>query len=71
MKRKQRVRVHLFGQKGAEVPSVEGLLLSRRHSEYVIGVPSLLIAVGGQPAELDSRALVIPREHVMFYEVLS
>lgn len=64
--------MHLIDPKGSEgLPSVEGLLQARRVDEYVIALPSLLVAVGADPAELESRFLVIPRERVAFYEVLS
>lgn len=64
--------MHLIDPKGSEgLPSVEGILVSKRRGEYVVGLPSLLVAVGADPAELESRWLVIPRERVAFYEVLS
>jgi hypothetical protein len=68
----QRVRLHLADpHKTVELPSVEGVLLSKRGGEYVVAVPSLLIAAGAQQAELaDARELRIPRERVAFYEVL-
>ena len=71
MNRKKRVRIHLLEeQRGQHLPSVEGLLVSRRRREYMIAVPRLLVAPQANPAELDSRWLVIPRERVAFYEVL-
>lgn len=66
-KRKQRVRVHLVDD---HLPSVEGILLERR-PEFVIGRPSLIHSAEGGPAELVSREVVIPRERVAFYEVLT
>lgn len=72
MKRKKRVRVHLLEQaQGQHLPSVEGLLISKRSREYMIAMPALLVAAEANPAELDSKWLVIPRERVAFYEVLS
>ena len=72
MTRKPRVRVHLIDPTpSSHLPSVEGLLVSRRRSEYLIAVPQLLVAQGAQPAELESRYLAIPRERVAFYEVLT
>lgn len=65
--RKPRVVLHMVND---DLPSVEGILLARRPREYVIGVPKLLMAVGGNPTELASRQLVVPRENVAFYEVL-
>ena len=70
MKRKPRVRMHLVDDKQSQLPSVEGILISRRRREYMIAVPRLLVAPGANPAELDSRFLTIPRERVAFYEVL-
>lgn len=69
MRRKKRVRLHLQGERG-DLPSVEGILMSKRGREFVVALPSLLVAAGANPAELDSRWLIIPRERVAFYEVL-
>jgi hypothetical protein len=69
---KRRVRVHLVeAHRNGGLPSVEGLLVSRRHDEYLIAVPTLLVAPGANPAELDARWLRIPKDRVAFYEVLS
>lgn len=67
LSRKKRVRLHLVED---HLPSVEGLLVSRRGREYVVGVPTLITDPQAQPAELASRLLVVPRERVAFYEVL-
>lgn len=63
--------MHLIGQPGAELPSVEGLLVSRRPDEYLLALPSLLVAAQANPVELESRWVAIPRERVAFYEVLT
>jgi hypothetical protein len=70
MRAKKRVRVHLVDEGNSQLPSIEGLLLSRRGREYAIAVPKLLLHPDAQPTELDSRWLEIPRERVAFYEVL-
>lgn len=72
MRRKKRVRVHLADPSpDTNLPSVEGVLLSKRFGEYVVALPSLLLAAGGNPAELtDARELRIPQARVAFYEVL-
>ena len=62
--------MHLLDEKGSQLPSVEGLL-ERRGAEYMISVPSLRFAVGGRPAELEARYVVVPRERIAFYEVLA
>lgn len=68
---KKRVRVHLVEEgPGARLPSIEGLLVSRSHREYMIAVPKLLWNPTANPDELASRAIVIPRDRVAFYEVL-
>lgn len=64
----KRVRVHLFNDKA---PSVEGLLVSRRHREYAIAVPRLVATAEGEPRELGAELLLIPRENVAFVEQLS
>lgn len=67
-----RVRLHL-SDPGPQVtlPSVEGVLLSRRGREFVIGVPELMVAAGGRTEPLaDARELRVPRERVAFYEIL-
>lgn len=72
MKRRPRVRVHLIDPgPGSHLPSVEGILVSRRRREYLIAVPQLLVAQGANPAELESRYIAIPRDRVAFYEVLT
>jgi hypothetical protein len=69
---RKRVRLHLADpHPDTNLPSVEGILLSRRFGEYVIAQPSLLIAANAQPAELsDARELRVPVGRVAFYEVL-
>jgi hypothetical protein len=62
--------MHLVDEKQSQLPSVEGSLVSRRRREYMIALPILLTAPQGNPAELESRWLTIPRERVAFYEVL-
>lgn len=66
------MRLHLIDpHPKASLPSVEGILLSRRFGEYVIALPSLLVAAGADPSELsDARELRIPQANVAFYEVL-
>jgi hypothetical protein len=49
---------------------VEGFLVSRRNREYMLAVPVLLTAPQANPAELESRWLIIPKDRVAFYEVL-
>jgi hypothetical protein len=67
LKRARRVRIHLAGND----PSIEGLLVSRGFREYGVAVPQLLIAEGAEPVVLDeARLLMVPRERVIFYEVL-
>ena len=67
LSRKKRVLMHL---KEDGLPSVEGLLVSRRLREYVLAVPQLHTNPDAQPAVLTSRLLVIPRENVAFFEIL-
>lgn len=64
------MRVHLIDEPGSQLPSIEGVLVSRRRREYMVAVPKLVIAAGRDPEELQSRALCIPRDRVAFYEVL-
>lgn len=71
LKLKRRVRVHLVEPAGVEpLPSVEGILMSRRGREYLIALPQLITSAEGIPVVLESRLLAIPRERVAFYEVL-
>lgn len=63
----RRVRVHLFKD---GMPSFEGLLLSRRHGEYVLAVPELVPTAEGENVQLGSQIALIPRENVAFLEVL-
>jgi hypothetical protein len=52
------------------LPSVEGLLVRTARREYHLAVPRLVVAAGGEPVELENT-VVIPRERVAFYEVVS
>lgn len=63
--------MHLIEPKNVELPSIEGILVSRRLGEYVVGLPKLLTAAGGNPSELESRWLVVPKDRVAFYEILN
>jgi len=67
-KRRKRVRMHLVD---VGLPSVEGVLQASHRREYEIAVPSLMVAPGANAAELEAHYLLIPRERVAFYEVLS
>ena len=69
--RKPRVRVHLIEpHPGVNLPSIEGLLVSRRHQEYLVALPELLVAADASPTQLEARLLAVPRDRVAFYEVL-
>jgi hypothetical protein len=64
-----RVRLHYFDQ---ATPSVEGLLLSRRHREYAVGIPELLTDESQEGrVRLAANTLLVPREAVSMLEVLS
>lgn len=68
----QRVRVHLVDPApGVTLPSVEGVLISKRGRELVLAVPALVVSPGGKPVELaDARYLSIPRERIAFWEIV-
>lgn len=68
LSRARRVRLHYFD--GA-TPSVEGLLTSRRHHEYVIDIPELVTGDENVRVLLESKRLLVPREAVSMLEVLS
>lgn len=69
--RAKRVRVHLIEpHPGVNLPSIEGLLVSRRRREYLVAMPELLVAPEAEPTQLESRMLAVPRDRVAFYEVL-
>ncbi len=66
--RAPRVRLHYFD---TQAPSVEGLLVSRRHREYVIAIPELLTSERDEDrVKLASQRLLVPREAVSMVEVL-
>ena len=69
--RRPRVRVHLVDPPQMPLPSIEGLLTSRRRGEYAIALPRLIPTTDGNPVELEAPMLLIPRERVAFYEVIS
>jgi hypothetical protein len=71
LRKAKRVRLHLVDEPQVPLPSVEGLLVSKRAGEYVVALPQLIVAVGANPAVLESKLLVVPRERVAFYEVIS
>lgn len=63
--------MHLIDPPGSSVPlpSIDGLLVSRRRSEYLIAMPQMIGTVEGQPITLETGLLAIPRDRVAFYEV--
>ena len=63
--------MHLITPERVELPSVEGLLVSRRRGEYLIGVPALLVDPQKDPDLLASQWLAIPKERVAFFEVIA
>jgi len=69
-RRKKRVRVHLVDRPGIDLPRVDGILVSRRHREYMIGVPSLTFSAEGNAVTPEGRFVAIPRDGVAFYEIL-
>lgn len=70
MKRKPRVRLQLIDAPGVQLPTLEGLLVSRRRREYMIAVPRLLVAPEANPVEPDARLIAVPRERVAWLEVI-
>jgi hypothetical protein len=68
--KRKRIRMHLLDERGSQLPSIEGVLTGRG-AEYLITVPKLLHAAGGNPAVLEARYVCVPRERIAFYEVLS
>lgn len=69
-KRKRRVRMHLIDRPGIDLPRIDGLLISRRHNEYLVGVPELLLSAEGNPVTPEGRYVVVPRDNVAFYELI-
>lgn len=64
--------MHLFSDDNrANLPTIEGLLISRRRHEYLVALPQLLLAAGGNPVDLEAPRAAIPRERVAFYEVVA
>lgn len=53
-----------------QLPSVEGLLVSRRRNEFLLALPELIVAPDAPSQKLESRLLAIPRERVAFFEVI-
>jgi hypothetical protein len=69
-KRKPRVRLHLVDRPGIDLPRLDGLLVSRRHDEYMLAVPSLVLAAEGNPVTPEGRFVAVPKSGVAFYEIL-
>ena len=75
-RRAKRVRLHPVDHPGVNLPSFEGLLVSRPkpwRREYVLAVPQLIteaVVQGGMPTVLQSSLAVIPADRVLFYEYL-
>ena len=66
-KRAKKVRVHFH----TSDPSLEGFLVSRRHGEYELALPKLLLAADTEPAPLDdARSVLVPKTDVWFIENL-
>jgi hypothetical protein len=71
LRKAKRVRLHMKDEPGWSPPSIEGLLVARRRREYAIAVPQLHFSVERGPVMPQSKLLLIPRENVAFYEVIS
>jgi hypothetical protein len=70
-KRKRRVRLHLIDPNPHfHLPSVEGILVSRRGGEYAVAVAELVTDAAANNVQLDSKLLIVPAGNVAFYEVL-
>ena len=69
-KRARKVRMHLIDRPGIDLPRVDGILVSRRHREYLIGVPSLTFSAEGNAVTPEGRFVAIPRDGVAFYELV-
>jgi hypothetical protein len=69
--RRKRVRLHLIDEPGITLPSIEGLLVSRRRREFVLALPALQFAAGANPVHPEGRIVCVPRERVAFFEVLA
>jgi hypothetical protein len=63
------VRIHLIDAPNVSLPSIEGILMRRVGREYLLAVPEVHWAAGGQPDRLE-HLVAIPRERVAFFEVL-
>lgn len=71
VRRKRRVRLHLVEDTPAmSLPTLEGLLVSRLHREYLLAVPSLLLAAGADPVTPQGRFVSVPKSRVAFFEWL-
>lgn len=64
-KQKRRVRMHV--QDG---PSIEGVLTARTRHEYVLWAPKVLTGEDAQPEVAVSGHVEIPRERVLYYQVV-
>lgn len=64
-----RVRVHLVDGPGAPLPSIEGVLLSRRDGVVLLGAPRVLEAED-RSHDLDSATVAVPIPRIAFIEVV-
>lgn len=68
--RKRRVRLQLIDPgPGMSLPSVEGLLVARRHREYLVALPQIVTSADGAPIEMAARLVAVPRDRVAWIEV--
>jgi len=65
-RRKRMVRLHLRG----DLPSIEGIFTGFWAGHYVIRTPSV-VASEQQTLALDGQDARVPKEQVMFVQVLS
>lgn len=65
-RRRQRVRIHLLED---GLPSIEGLLVGKGR-EYQVAVAQLITSADAHPSVLESKLTVVPRDRIVFYEVL-
>lgn len=65
--RKKQVRVHMINK---DLPTIEGYKERPMGREFMVRRPKLLVEAQGNPVELESQLLAIPRENIAFYEIL-
>lgn len=64
---RQKRKVRLYVQEG---PTIEGILAGRTRHEYILWAPKIITGEEDEPSVAVSGHVEVPRERVLYYQVV-